>query len=61
MCEGEKCDGDNYEGGVPGDQSADQVAVHCAHQYRRYGYVPDLWAMLDLSKLVNWCLIATPT
>ena len=34
MCEGEESDGDEYEGGVPGDQSADQVAVHCtAHQY----------------------------
>ena len=29
MCEGEESDGDEYEGGVPGDQSADQVAVHC--------------------------------
>ena len=43
VCEGEESDGDEYEGGVPGDQSADQVAVHCtAHQYRRYGYVPHL-------------------
>ena len=43
VCEGEESDGDEDEGGVPGDQSADQVAVHCtAHQYRRYGYVPDL-------------------
>ena len=33
MCEGEESDGDEDEGGVPGDQSADQVAVHCTHQY----------------------------
>ena len=34
VCEGEESDGDEDEGGVPGDQSADQVAVHCtAHQY----------------------------
>ena len=46
MCEGEESDGDEYEGGVPGDQSADQMAVHCtAQQYRRYGYVPDPYAM----------------
>ena len=42
VCEGEESDGDEDEGGVPGDQSADQVAVHCTHQYRRYAYVPHL-------------------
>ena len=42
MGEGEERDGDEDEGGVPGDQSADQVAVNCAgDQYRRYGYKPD--------------------
>ena len=30
MGEGEERDGDEDEGGVPGDQSADQVAVNCA-------------------------------
>ena len=55
MCEGEECDGDEDEGGVPGDQSADQVAVNCAHHSREYGYVPDLSPMFDLSVFVNHC------
>ena len=40
MGEGEERDGDEDEGGVPGDQSADQVAVNCAgHQYSTGGTV----------------------
>ena len=47
VCEGEESDGDEDEGGVPGDQSADQVEVNCAHHSREYGYVPDLSPMFD--------------
>ena len=38
MCEGEESDGDEDEGGVPGDQSADQVEVNCAHQISKLRY-----------------------
>ena len=38
VCEGEECDGDEDEGGVPGDQSADQVEVNCAHKISKLRY-----------------------